>query len=350
MRAIITYFVNVVGRALGRDSLWMSIQATKLSRRLEEAFWGTVELVVTYPTRRKLAPIVDRSQSMQPNTVDRHWQSHTIRGRFFLRRQDSLDYIKQLTDGRPFKRQLLLLHGPHTGKVILDYGCGPGNDLAGFAEFSGAARIIGIDISRRALRQARARVSWHTREANLFEFIKIRDEDTIIPLGERSVDYIQSLGVIHHTSRPDKIFAEFARILRPNGEIRIMLYNADSIYIQLTIGYLRRLIHGLQSNMTPEKAFEQSADLEAPIAHCVRPADVLAWVSDSGLTCEFLGGYFVPGEREDFRQFRSEALTHPRLSDEQREFLANLAEDQNGFPFYRGKPAGLGGVYRLMLQ
>ncbi|MGI8527238.1 MAG: class I SAM-dependent methyltransferase [Pseudolabrys sp.] len=283
MRRVVTYFVNIIGRALGRDGLWMSMQATRLSRRLEEAVWGVVESVVTFPARRKLAPVVNRSHSAQANAVDRHWQAHTIRGRFFLKRQDSLDYIELLTDGRPYKRQLLRLHGPHTGKTILDYGCGPGNDLAGFAEFSGAARIIGIDISERALRLARARVSWHTQQRDLVEFIKIRDGDTGIPLADQSVDYIQSLGVIHHTSRPDKIFQELARVLKPGGEVRIMLYNADSVHVQLTIGYQRLIVAGLQSGLTPEQAFERSADLEAPIAHCVRPPDVSKWVADSGL-------------------------------------------------------------------
>lgn len=347
VRRAIGFLVSLVGRALGRDSLWVSLTETRLSRRFEEAVWGPIEAAVTFPARRKLAPIVDHSAVRDANAVDRHWKSHTIRGRYFLSKQTSLDYITELTDGRPFKRNLLRLHGPHIGKTILDYGCGPGNDLAGFAEFSGASRIIGIDISPQALRLARARVSWHTQDPNRIELIRIRDNDPVIPLPDKSLDYIQSLGVIHHASCPEQIFKELARILKPDGEIRIMLYNADSVHVQLTIGYVRRQVHGLQTQLTPEEAFEKTADLAAPIAHCVRPNDVAAWVADSGLACEFLGGHFVPGERENFQLHLGEALACPQLSERQRRFLTSLTQDGNGFPLYCAKPAGLGGVYRL---
>ncbi|MGI8526928.1 MAG: hypothetical protein ACR2K5_12270, partial [Pseudolabrys sp.] len=84
--------------------------------------------------------------------------------------------------------------------------------------------------------------------------------------------------------------------------------------------------------------------------HCVRPPDVSKWVADSGLACWFLGGYFVPGEREDYRQLGPEALADSRLPERQRAFLSSLTEDADGFPLYQGKPAGLGGVYRLTRQ
>ena len=85
-------------------------------------------------------------------------------------------------------------------KLSLDYGCGPGNDLAGFAEFSGAREIIGVDISRRALDMARARVSWHTKPGQAFRFIQVADLKAMLPIETAYVDYIQSLGVLMCTS------------------------------------------------------------------------------------------------------------------------------------------------------
>ena len=35
----------------------------------------------------------------------------------------------------------------YDGKVVLDYGCGPGHDLVGFGSFSKPSRLIGIDVS-----------------------------------------------------------------------------------------------------------------------------------------------------------------------------------------------------------
>ena len=51
--------------------------------------------------------------------------------------------------------------GEHDGEVILDYGCGPGNDLVGYALYTGARRIVGVDVSPRALELARDRLALH---------------------------------------------------------------------------------------------------------------------------------------------------------------------------------------------
>src|SRR5438876_1052729 len=53
------------------------------------------------------------------------------------------------------------------GKVVLDYGCGPGNDLVGFATFSKPSRLIGMDISLRSVAEAKARVALHSDSAEV---------------------------------------------------------------------------------------------------------------------------------------------------------------------------------------
>lgn len=40
------------------------------------------------------------------------------------------------------------------GKDILDYGCGPGNDLVGFSHFSKPNRLVGIDVAPTSLAEA----------------------------------------------------------------------------------------------------------------------------------------------------------------------------------------------------
>ena len=153
----------------------------------------------------------------------------------------------------------------------MDYGCGSGNDLAGLAEFSGAREIIGVDISRRALEMARARVSWHARRGQAFRFILIADLNATLPIDTGYVDYIHSIGVLMHASDPVKILTELARVLKSEGEITIMLYNADSAHVQLTVGYEWRLHHRQRADLSPEELFERTADLGAPIAHATRP-------------------------------------------------------------------------------
>jgi ubiquinone/menaquinone biosynthesis C-methylase UbiE len=319
-----------------------------MERLLNERLGGSAEWLLTAPARRKLPQFVEAAAGASVSASEAYWSHHTVRGKTFLSKAASLDYIRELTDGRPLKRELLKLHGPHPGRVIVDYGCGPGNDLAGFAEFSDAAKVIGVDVSAKALRLARTRCSWHVRDPQSIAFIRASDSHVRVPMTDASVDYIQSLGVIHHASDPHAIFLEFHRLLKPSGEARIMLYNANSVHVQLEVGHFWRHVYGvLVDKETPEAAFSAQADLGAPIAHCVRPVDVRCWLGDVGLELEFLGGYFMPKEAENWQERRDAALADERLSDVQRSFLEALKPGSGGLPFYQDKPAGLGGVYVL---
>jgi SAM-dependent methyltransferase len=346
VHALLLKTFNRYARLRGKDAIWVSTAAARFDRGLDEIVGGAVERLVTWRACSRLPPVVDAATGKKLTATDLYWSRHTVRGKTFLSHDASLDYIRELTDGRPLKRALLGLHGPHPGKVILDYGCGPGNDLAGFAEYSGAAKIIGVDISRKALELARMRVSWHARDPNRLVFIRVTDDDIRLPLDDGSVDYIQSLGVIHHASDPTAIFRELYRLLRPGAEARIMLYNADSVHVQLEVGYTWRLVNGVMTDRTPEQAFSAKADLGAPIAHCMRPSDVRAWIGSVPFAIDYLGGYFVPGEADNWRERVDRALADSRLSTTQRCFLSTL-EPADGLPFFRGRPAGLGGVYVL---
>ena len=339
--------LNGYARLRGKDSVWVSLAASKFERKIDELIGGPVEKLLTLPARLKIPQVIDAASGVAPSETESYWRRHTVRGKTFLSRQASLNYIRQLTDGRPLKRTLLNLHGPHTGQVIMDYGCGPGNDLAGFAEYSGAEKIIGVDISAKALQLARARVSWHARQPGKLAFYRVADENVKLPLANSSVDYIQSLGVIHHASDPNAIFREFYRLLKPGREGRIMLYNADSLHIQLEIGYVWRFVNNQLTAQSPEEAFSATADLGAPIAHCVRPEDVKGWIGEIPFEVEFSGGFFVPGEADQWVEKRQRAIKDARVTGHQRQFIEMLECHESGLPFYKGKPAGLGAVYVL---
>ena len=338
---------RIAGKLSGRDDVWAMLAVARAKRAANEATWGRVETLLTRRAQARLSSITDGRSSAAATAIQDYWSDHTVWARPFLSKQASLDYIRELTDGRKYKRQLLNLHGPHDGNTIMDYGCGPGNDLAGFTEFSNAEKIVGVDISPKALRLARQRVSWHATDPDQLSFVLIADDQLSLPFETGTFDYIQSLGVIHHTSNPNAILKELARVLKPDGEIRVMLYNADSVHVQLEVGYKRRLVDNITRDLSPEQAFERLADLGAPRADCVRPPDVDLWCEDTGLKSEFLGGYFMPGENETFKLLHEKALADERVSGRQRDFLEALSEDDEGYQLYRGKPAGLGGVYRL---
>jgi hypothetical protein len=62
---------------------------------------------------------------------------------------------------------------------------------------------------------------------------------------------------------------------------------------------------------------------------------------------EFSGGYLSRWEMQMLGQHGEAAIKDERLPAEQRAFLAELTRDIEGYPMYRGKYAGIGGVYRL---
>jgi ubiquinone/menaquinone biosynthesis C-methylase UbiE len=339
--------LNRIASLTGKNALWVSTLHAKIIRSVHQMLWWPIELICTYRNRSKLPPITDARGKSPPTSVDDYWGSHTIWQGPFLKKEQSIAYIQELTDGRPMKRELARLHGGHHGKVIMDYGCGPGNDLSGFAEYSDSAKIIGVDISKRALKMARSRVSWHAKSETEFAFYQVSDGAVSIPLPDNNVDYIQSLGVLMCTTNYRDVLKELARILSPEGEIRVMLYNADSTSIQITIGYEWRLVHGNNPEMTPEELFEDRADLGAPVMKAVRQSDVEKWCEGTGLVPEFLGGYFMPGEIEEYHRLKDAAIKDDRLNPFQRHFLRSITVDANGIPYYNGKPAGQGGMYRL---
>lgn len=95
--------------------------------------------------------------------------------------------------------------------AILDFGCGDGLILREVAKRNPKARLIGIDVSRVALRKAKQAVPQA-------RFWKIREGEKL-PLHSRSVDFLLILDVIEHIYDSEMILKELARVLTPGGKI-----------------------------------------------------------------------------------------------------------------------------------
>src|SRR6185312_6980092 len=80
--------------------------------------------------------------------------------------------------------------------TVLDFGCGPGNDVVGFGVFSHPKKLFGADVSPLALEFARRRTALHNTKA---EFFQLNEAQIALPLPDGSVDLIHSSGVLHHT-------------------------------------------------------------------------------------------------------------------------------------------------------
>jgi ubiquinone/menaquinone biosynthesis C-methylase UbiE len=260
----------------------------------------------------------------------------------------SVRQLEQRFRQYPLFREFSGLWGDHAGETILDYGCGPGNDLVGFALYSNAERIIGLDVSEKALQLASERLALHGFGPERVELIHAHDAEGGIPLGSESVDFAQSQGVIHHMSNPDAALEEIHRVLKPGGEARIMVYNRDSVWRHLYVAHDLALYDANFAGLEIDEAFKRSTDgLDCPISRNYSGPDFVAMCERAGFEAEFLGGYLSSVEVTALDLSKDKAIAEPRLADEHRDFLRALTFDSEGHPMHRGKHAGIGGSYRL---
>lgn len=109
---------------------------------------------------------------------------------------------------------------------VLDVGCGQGIDVARYA-LSGA-RATGIDLTPRHVELTRA----HLAALGLEAKVELGDAENL-PFADGSFDRVSSNGVLHHTPDMPAALAEILRVLRPDGEARIIVYNKRSFHYWL---------------------------------------------------------------------------------------------------------------------
>ena len=119
-------------------------------------------------------------------------------------------------------------------KIVLDYGCGPGNGLINIINTSNPKKIYAVDVSEKSIYLAKKRAKLHNLNVS---FIKINENEKISSIDDNSIDVIKSDGVLHHIENIDFVLREFKRILKKNGVINLMIYNRDSLWFHLHVNY-----------------------------------------------------------------------------------------------------------------
>ena len=298
--------------------------------------------------RRGDRPAVRHSARGERTAVDEYWTQHTVAAKRFARARDSEAFLEWRFEQYPLFREFTGLWGEHDGEVLLDYGCGPGNDLTGYALYTGAERIIGFDVSPRALELARDRLALHRIDAGRVELIEGSDSTVGIPLEDASVDFVQSQGVLHHTSDPVAILRELHRVLKPGGRGLIMVYNRASLWFHLYTAYEKMIVEDAFPGLDVHEAFRRNTDgPECPISRSYPPHEWKALCEEVGFEVDFAGGYPAKTELRALEQSWAKAIADPRLADEHRDFLRGLTFDFAGRPMHDGAHAGIGGTYHL---
>jgi len=96
------------------------------------------------------------------------------------------------------------------GKVVLDFGCGPGAEAVEMAE-RGAARVIAVDLRDLWLEKARALAVEH----------EVADRCTFAHEWHEPVDTIVSLDSFEHFADPSEILRIMRTLLKPSGRVLV---------------------------------------------------------------------------------------------------------------------------------
>jgi SAM-dependent methyltransferase len=133
-------------------------------------------------------------------------------------------FFQQLADYRFDKLRYLpqVLDSPaHRGKRLLEVGCGLGIDLIRFAR--AGAIVTGIDLADVSIDLARQNFAQQGLSADLQV---MNGED--LSFADDDFDVVYAHGVLQYTASAPKMIGELHRVLRPDGEAILMVYNKYS--------------------------------------------------------------------------------------------------------------------------
>lgn len=230
------------------------------------------------------------------------------------------------------------------GLSVLDYGCGPGNDVVGFGHYSKPAALHAADVSPGSLALARARAGLHGFPVS---FHKVDEATSKVDLPDRSIDLIHCAGVLHHLPDPAVALREWRRLLKPGGRAQVMVYHKDSLWLHLYVAYDLQIRKGMYPGMSALQAFHHTTDGEGcPIANCYSAEEFQALCAASGFTCRLSGVAMSLVELRALPR-RWDALGDKRLPKEHRDFLYRITLNDRGWPLVGGRVAGLNACFVL---
>ncbi len=120
------------------------------------------------------------------------------------------------------------------GKRVLEIGTGVGTDARNIIGRGGSYTGINID------RGSTAATSQALQTFSL-PGVAMQGNATGLDFPDNTFDVVYSFGVLHHIPEVDKAAAEIHRVLKPGGELLVMLYNRASINYVVEIMFLRKL-------------------------------------------------------------------------------------------------------------
>jgi malonyl-CoA O-methyltransferase len=144
------------------------------------------------------------------------------------------DFLRREVSSRMFDRLELIKIAPQR---VLDAGCGAGADLPLLQKSYPAAQILGIDAADAMLRSAQAPGAKSSSLNQLLSKLLpsksgvdlLCGDFAELPLGPNTLDLVWSNLALHWHPQPDRVFAEWRRVLRVNSLLMFSTFGPDSL-------------------------------------------------------------------------------------------------------------------------
>jgi malonyl-CoA O-methyltransferase len=145
-------------------------------------------------------------------------------------RVSASDFLRREIASRMFERLSLVKNSP---QQVLDAGCGAGADLARLQQAYPAAQVLGVDavpaMLAAAAGAAQAPRSFLSRLLPAKTGIDLVCADFgQLPLAPNSLDLVWSNLALHWHPQPDRVFAEWRRVLRVDGLLMFSNFGPDT--------------------------------------------------------------------------------------------------------------------------
>lgn len=146
------------------------------------------------------------------------------------------------------------------GRTVVDLGCGGG--LLAVPLAAGGARVVGVDMARRALAAGRERAERG--------YLPLAGDLLRVPVADGAAELVLLADVLEHTAEPALAVREAARILAPNGHLFVNTIHRSArswlfaIALGEGLGFIPRGTHRWSMFVTPDEldAMAAAAGLE----------------------------------------------------------------------------------------
>ena len=162
----------------------------------------------------------------QDNKHLQHLDKSRIRASFDAAAEhyDDAAVLQREVGNRILERLELIRLAPQT---ILDVGAGTGVFSQALGKRYRKARVISLDLAPRMLLTAKQRHNWFERRFGRQGFVCGDAEQ--LPIADNSVDLIFSSLAIQWCGELEQTFAEFRRVLRPEGLLMFSTFGPDTL-------------------------------------------------------------------------------------------------------------------------